>query len=80
MKAIVNNDNENTRRPFPKLMISDATPGDPMDRIVLFTAPREGTSIIAGHGGADVAIGYFSQSWEMRAFRDFEGSVTLSND
>ena len=73
MKSIVNNDNKTPSKPFPKLMIGEF-------HIVLFSSPNVGTCINSINPASPHRPGYHSYEWNSTAFKDFEGSVTLSND
>jgi hypothetical protein len=53
---------------FPKLMISGEK------RIVLFYAPCKGTELHLVD-----EVGFYTDSWDMECFSDYEGSITLSN-
>lgn len=68
MKAIVN---EIKKSEYPKLMISG-------DDIVLFVKLEEGT--LVSSIGRPEDVGEYSESWDMVVFKDFKGTVTLSND
>jgi hypothetical protein len=59
--------------PFPKLMKSNAT-----NAIVLFYRHKEG-QIVNGecHG---YKIGFFMNQWNMDFFKDFNGTIKLSNE
>ena len=59
---------------FPKLMYAINHP----EKVVLFSESGYGVVISAQIGGTQ-KIGYYSTSWGMKDFRDFNGSVTLSN-
>ena len=58
--------------PFPKLMRSKST-----GAIVLFSGHDTGTVVASGRAGE--SIGHHAECWEIRAFEEFTGSVTLSN-
>ena len=70
MKAVVN-EIEKKETDFPKLMKTDE------DTIVLFHSPEKGI-VISSPGVWNV--GSYNGSWNMEAFSDLKGSVTLSND
>lgn len=57
---------------YPKLMISRED-----GAIVLFMGHEEGVCLRAGR---DEDIGEYSEVWDMSAFSDFDGSITLSNE
>lgn len=59
---------------FPKLMQSCAT-----GVIVLFTSPWKGT-IVSGRSSKGRTLGAYGCNWGPHAFKDFRGSVTLTND
>lgn len=59
-------------KPYPKLMVGSS------GRIVLFTSEGVGTAL--NNAGAWEQAGYFSKHWTKGKFKDFEGSITLSND
>jgi hypothetical protein len=58
---------------FPKLMILTD-----MSRIVLFS--QEGIGLVVWDKCFKKTIGDYSNNWAMRVFRDFEGTVKLSNE
>jgi len=66
MKSIVN------QKEFPKLMQHVTC-----DLIVLFSSQEHGTVMNLDQ---DWEQGYYSRSWNMEKFKDFNGTVTLSND
>lgn len=74
MKVEVKESSKKAERPFPKLMISKTN----NTTIVLFTSKNEGTILqsIDDHN----PVGYHTQSFAYRFFKDFEGEITLSND
>jgi hypothetical protein len=70
MKVIVGNESTPKGRPFPKLMVSEE------GTIVLMEKEGYG-AVIAPKD----AIGTRTHTgWAMVRFRDFDGSITLSND
>jgi hypothetical protein len=72
MQVRVNNLNKKKERPYPKLMIASD------NQIVLFFKHEHG--IVIDIGGGYSEIGYYTNDWDMCAFSDFEGSITISND
>lgn len=70
MKSIVNQKEEVKEKGFPKLMISGC------GTVVLFTSNTYGSQV----SNDDGFIGTYSSGWNMSAFKDFNGTVTLSND
>ena len=71
MKATVTNMEKKTI-PFPKLMQSNR------GKIVFFSGPCVG--ILLHNAQSPNLVWNFSDDWNMDAFFDFEGSITLSND
>lgn len=57
-------------KPFPKLMISKD--GD----LVLFESEQKGMYL----KGTNYEKPHYCNNWHMNNFKDFEGSITLSND
>jgi hypothetical protein len=57
---------------YPKLMISEET-----DRVVLFS--KDGCGVDVG-GDKYQTNGMYRDSWDMGCFKDFHGTVELSND
>ena len=57
---------------FPKLMIGTS------GLIVLFHGYQTGT-VVGESVNADRKAGYYSDSWAMDQFEDFDGEVALSN-
>lgn len=72
MKSIVNNTSDIQSKSFPKLMASSA-------HIVLFKSKRDGV-VVARLKNASYYIGDHRDDWIEDSFKDFDGSVTLSND
>lgn len=70
MKSIVNQKEEVKEKGFPKLMISHA------GTIVFFHYEGSGIQISLN----DNFIGMYAKSWNMNNFKDFNGTVILSND
>lgn len=62
------------KRPFPKLMqfISDSK------EIVVFMI-AEGEGVVVYQYSTNIRIGNYSNTWDMSQFKDFEGSITLTN-
>ena len=61
----------NNKKEFPKLMIAGA------GVVVLFNRDCEGTVV----GGEEYeTIGHYSTGWDMEAFKDYEGEITLRNE
>lgn len=75
MKSIVNQKEKVEEKEFPKLMIhKDGT-------IILFTSINIGTLLYnGGIPKSPYTVGIFKRDWIMYDFRDFNGTVTLSND
>lgn len=61
-------------RPFPKLMMSDS--GD----VLLATSSFAGTIKGVLISSETEQIGFWSSSWLEYKFKDFDGSITLSNE
>lgn len=63
-------------KPYPKLMNSVGKP----DLVVLFDKPFCGVCVNAGSTGNKV--GKYSNNWlsDKKAWEDYQGKVTLSND
>ena len=59
--------------PFPKLMKSIDT-----NVIVLFYKPKEG-QIVNGESYGH-KVGFFLNEWNMTYFKDFNGTINLSNE
>lgn len=61
---------------FPKLMV-----GSLSGTIVLMTSESKGygTGTLVKEGFGLLAVGCFSETWDMKYFTDFNGSVTLTN-
>jgi len=64
---------EKKERPFPKLMISNSS-----GLIVLMEAPGEGSTLTKSVGWP--TIGRHHKHWDIDCFRDYNGSITLSNE
>ncbi len=75
MNVRVDSDALPRSRPFPRLMIST---GDAPGQIVLFVDDSQGTCLVPGET-TDWTIGEWHTAWDMNRFKDFVGSVTLSN-
>lgn len=58
--------------PYPKLMVATHD-----GEIVLFLHNRVG--VVVGNPNPWHMIGYYSDEWFMHCFKDFHGTVTLSN-
>lgn len=74
MKAEVKHRHEVDAAKFPKLMVSDKT--------IIVAISQSGGNIegVALVGNGMYAAGGYSKTWNCRAFTDFTGTVTLSND
>lgn len=72
MKSIVSENDNNRCRSYPKIMYSTG-------HIVLFESKRAGTVLNRLKSGS-YSIGAYRDDWVYDSFKDFEGSVTLSND
>jgi len=70
MKIVISNKEKIGK--YPRLMIARN------EMIVLFSAPKIGVIIDIGKGAG--LIGEFSNDFIMDSFKDFEGSINLSND
>jgi len=71
MKVEVNVKEMNDKMDYPCLMISD------FGKIVFFTKECTGTVV----NNTDFCrIGDFSDGWNMRVFKPFHGTITLSNE
>jgi hypothetical protein len=46
--------------------------------VVLFSGPGIGTSVREAESGVH-KVGYYTESWGMQFFTDFNGTVTLEN-
>jgi hypothetical protein len=55
---------------YPKLMVSNE------GQIVLFNEVRKGMNI----NGKGWAVGYYTDCWVMSCFKNFHGSVTLTQE
>jgi hypothetical protein len=71
MKAVINEKETKSETPFPKLMIHDD------GTIVYFNSPSYGMTLFPKAGSSH---GYISNSFSMKRFSDFTGTITLSND
>ena len=74
MKVTVNDKSEEKEIKYPCLMIHKYN-----KNIVLFCGYEEGMLIKEGEI-ADNTVGFISDNWNMNAFKQFNGSVTLEND
>jgi hypothetical protein len=68
----INTNNKINSLPFPKLMIGEK------GTIVFFQDRPKGFVIDAGI--TPYKIGFYSETWDMNAFTDFTGSITLQNE
>lgn len=73
MKVIVNDNQVPKEKPFPKLMINTRT-----GLIAMMINPTTGVVIVKAASSMDV--GEYSCCLTDKFYKDFEGSVTLSND
>ena len=72
MKSRIKEFESREEKPFPKIMKSSVT-----GKVILFQSPSKGVLV---HGYSNAAsIGEFHGYWEMSAFQDFNGEVTLKN-
>ena len=69
MKVEIKESNQVKERPFPKLM-----KGTMENELILMTKSGTGMAI------SGCRVGYRSDCWHMASFKDFEGSITLSNE
>lgn len=72
IKSVIDNKEENKELPFPKLMISKDT-----GMVVSFE--KSGRGSVVNKGSCTWCIGHISDAWFMPGFKDFHGSITLSN-
>lgn len=65
-------------KPFPKLMISNT----PSKFIILADSLTDSNLIgtVIQSNDSSYSLGYFSRRWEPCSFRDWEGSVTLTQE
>lgn len=56
---------------YPKLMIGSS------NAIVLFVDDNKGTVVKSGGG---FSVGRYSETWNMNAFKDYTGTLELSNE
>lgn len=75
IKSVIENKEVKKELPFPKLMITKK------GKVVLFYRKDHGAIVCykAPHD-SDEEIGYISDKWIMSSFKDFHGSITLSNE
>jgi hypothetical protein len=78
MKSVAT-DHPKKERTFPRLMIA------PLNVIILMVGtggPQHlyGKGVVVASSINVNPIGYYSESWHLDTLRDYEGSVTLSND
>ena len=73
-------DNTKTKKQFPKLMIGEC--GEIILAIKSSGCDISGTCISIGIcvGVSKCFIGEYCNDWEISYFKDFEGSITLTND
>lgn len=74
IKVTKNDVIEKAEQPFPKLMQGRGT-----GRIVYMTKPSCGLCVDAGEARQFLA-GVYSDGWNMDAFTDYNGPVTLQNE
>jgi hypothetical protein len=70
MKSIIKPNSKAKLLPYPKLMI------DSHGLVVIMDEPERGTVIVADE---HYKIGTYLDVWDMSWFRDFDGTVELSN-
>jgi len=75
MKITMKPEAHKTRRPFPRLMISQ---GNIPGQIVFFIEDGCGTTLASGL--SEDKAGAYSDSFNMDYFEDYVGSVILEND
>lgn len=73
MKSKLTDEKICTSLPYPKLMITKTS-----GCIVLFHEEEKGVCL--QKGDTQNIVGNHSSIWNMHAFEDFTGSITLSND
>lgn len=73
MKSIVNQKEEVKEKGFPKLMISESS-----KNVVWFSKSEVGVVVYSEN--IVQPVGYTYCDWNMDYFKDFNGTVTLSND
>lgn len=69
MKTTIIPEETKKELPFPKLMIGNN------EEIVFFIKPQEGMVL----KNKNHFLGYYSAIWDMDKFKDFYGSITMSN-
>ena len=72
MKTTVIPEETKKELPFPKLMIAED------GEIVLFSEEKVGV-IVNTKINSFYQIGEYSDDWHMNSFKDFYGSITMSN-
>jgi hypothetical protein len=71
IKVTVGEQKTQSEKPFPKLMISTS------DRIVFMVKFRHG--FMLHEKGEGWGVGYYSESWAMEDFTDYNEPITLQN-
>lgn len=75
IKSVIDNKEVKKELPFPKLMIADC------GKVVLFSEKERGVTVLSGKNNFESdEVGHISNEWNMVAFKDFHGSITLSNE
>ena len=72
IKVNINVNNKVSKLPFPKLMITES------NTIVLMQERSMG--VVLSEGACSYKLGYYSDTWDMNAFKDFNDYITLQND
>ena len=78
MKTKITKQTKQTK-PFPKLMIDED--GDVFFMVLERTVSRGqlGQGVLIHSVSAFARVGAYSESWDLRLFKDFDGTVELSN-
>lgn len=69
---ITTTNKEDVEIPFPKLMLSDT--GN------LVWLSKENCGMVVKSSNGEYEVGYYSETWVMPVFEDYDGQVTLSNN
>lgn len=72
MKGTIKGESKN--RDFPKLMKGSD------DMVALMTKDGCGVVVITGDLDDYYKVGDYSEEWAMKCFKDFNGTIELSND
>ena len=80
MKINITENDYKKEKPFPKLMMLESGSTN-LGRIVLFVSNSCGTVLYNNNkNSSEFCIGKYRTDWDIKCFKDLNGTIKLSND